>query len=270
MEISEKNNTEENIRKENSRKENSRKENSSLFPDSERNIYRKNVKSGEKYHWKVVYEHSDLLISSDKNISMLTEDTLKEIYGYLYRCFKEDPVFLKSLSPVCLKSGYPEIIKKMCMLSAEFNVGPMAAVAGTVNEFLAEKLGRNCESLIIENGGDLYLKSNTDRILGIYVKNNYFKESISVKIKAEDMPCGVCSSSGTFGHSLSLGKCDLAVVLSKSAITADAAATAVANSVTSKDDILTSIQHFRNYRGIEGLLLIKDDKIGIWGSIELV
>jgi len=244
--------------------------NSSLTADPDRSIYRNNVKTREKYHWKIKYKYSDLLISSDKNIIKLVKEPLKEIYRYLYRCFKEDAAFLKSLSPVSARPGYPEIIKKMCLLSAEFNVGPMAAVAGTVNEFLSEKLNKYCGNLIIENGGDLYLKSKNDRILGIYVKNNYFRDGLSIRIKAENMPCGVCASSGTFGHSLSLGKCDLAVVVSKSAIIADAAATAVANSISSKDDILASIELFRNYRDIDGLLLIKDDKIGLWGSIELI
>jgi hypothetical protein len=243
--------------------------NISLASDSDRNIYRNNVQTREKYNWKIKYHYSDLLLSSDKNIVSLTKEPLKEIYCYLHRCFKEDHAFLKSLSPVSIKPGYPEIIKKMCLLSAEFNVGPMAAVAGTVNEFLAEKMNQYCGSLIIENGGDLYLRSKKDRILGIYVKNKYFKDGISIRIKSENMPCGVCASSGTFGHSLSLGKCDLAVVLSKSAITADAAATAVANSISCKDDLLKSIEHFRNCRGIDGLLLIKEDQIGLWGNIEL-
>ena len=190
-------------------------ENNSLAADSDRDIYRKNVKTGEKYHWKISYQYSDLLVSSDKNIVGLIKEPLKEIYSFLNGCFKEDPSFLKSLSPVKIRPGYPEIIKKMCLLSAEFNVGPMAAVAGTVNEFLAEKLNKHCGNLIIENGGDLYLKSKKDRILGIYVKNDYFKDGISIKIKASGMPCGVCASSGTFGHSLSLGKCDLAVVVAR-------------------------------------------------------
>jgi uncharacterized protein len=246
-------------------------ENSSSFAyDTDRSIYRKNVKTGEKYHWKVRYQYSDLLLSSDKDIASLIEEPLKEIYCCLNKCFKEDTAFLKSLSPVSIKPGYPEIIKKMCFLSAEFNVGPMAAVAGTINEFLAEKMNKHCESLIIENGGDLYLRSKKDRILGIYVKNKYFKDSISIRIKSKNMPCGVCASSGTFGHSLSLGKCDLAVVLSKSAITADAAATAVANSISCKDDIFKSIEHFKKYQSINGLLLIKENQIGLWGRIELV
>ena len=245
-------------------------ENSSgLAPDSDRSIYRNNVKTREKYHWKITYQYSDMLLGSDKDIAGLIEEPLKEIYCCLHSCFKEDPAFLKSLSPVSIKPGYPEIIKKMCLLSAGFNVGPMAAVAGTVNEFLAEKINKYCGSLIIENGGDLYLRSKKDRVLVIYVKNKYFKDFISIRIKSESMPCGVCASSGTFGHSLSLGKCDLAVVMSKSAITADAAATAVANSISCKDDILKSIEHFRNCRGIDGLLLIKEDKIGLWGNIEL-
>jgi len=238
--------------------------------DLDRNIYRCSVKNKEKYAWLVSYYYTDILISSNKNIKSKIEEPLKKIYKILNTCIKNDPVFLKSLSPINMKSSFPPIIKEMCARSAIFNVGPMAAVAGTVNEYLASYLQKHCDILIIENGGDTYIKAGRDLNIGIYVKNPDFKDRIALKINSENMPCGLCSSSGTFGHSFSMGKCDLAVVLAKSTITADAAATAFANSISREEDISGSITYFKKFEDIKGLLAIKDKKIGAWGAIEFL
>ena len=232
--------------------------------------YRSSVEKNNKYTWHIVYKHSDLLISSDKDIGAIIEEPLKEIYSQLEFCIRKDPQFLKSLVPLAQKSYYPEAIKKMCRLSSEFNVGPMAAVAGIVNDFLSQRVEKLCSYLVIENGGDIYAKSGSDLKIGIYAGNNFFSDKIVFKINSSDMPCGICSSSGTFGHSLSLGKCDLAVIISGSPVSADAAATAAANSVKSEEDIGKSIDYFYSFKSVLGILLIKNKKIGIKGNLQLL
>jgi hypothetical protein len=67
-----------------------------------------------------------------------------------------------------------------------------------------------------------------------------------------------------------MGKCDLAIVLAKSTITSDAAATAFANSILCEDDISGSIAYFKGFEDIKGLLAIKNKRIGAWGNIELL
>jgi len=238
--------------------------------DLDRRIYRCCIKSKEKYAWLVSYYYTDILISSNKNLKSRIEKPLKKIYEIFNVCIKNEPSFLKSLSPIRIKPSFPEIIKEMCTKSAEFNVGPMAAVAGTVNAYLASHLQKYCDILIIENGGDIYIKADRDLNVGIYVKNPNFKDRVALRINAKNMPCGLCSSSGTFGHSFSMGKCDLAVVLAKSAITADAAATAFANSISCEDDIPDSITYFKGFEDIKGLLAIKNKRIGAWGTIEFL
>jgi len=238
--------------------------------DLDRSIYRCCVKNKEKYAWLLSYYYTDILISSNKNIKSRIEKPLKKIYEILNVCIKNEASFLKSLSPIKIKPFFPEIIKEMCAKSAVFNVGPMAAVAGTINEYIASYLQKYCDILIIENGGDIFIKAERDLNVGIYVKNPNFKDKIALKINAKNMPCGLCSSSGTFGHSFSMGKCDLAVVLAKSAITADAAATAFANSISCEDDISGSIAYFKGFEDIKGLLAVKDKKIGAWGAIEFL
>ena len=237
--------------------------------DLNRNVYRSYIQNKEKFSWQVIYKYTDLLISSDKDIKSKIEKPLKKIYEELEFVIKKDPPFLKSLSPVTIKSFFSPIIKKMCRLSEPFNVGPMASVAGTVNDFIADHLIRYCSSLLIENGGDLFLYSKRDLKVGVYLKNPYFKNKLVLKISVKDMPCGLCSSSSVFGHSLSLGKCDLAIAMAKSSIIADAWATAIANSIITADDIEKSMDYFMRIGDLKGLLIVKDDKIGIWGSIEL-
>ncbi|MBN1299341.1 MAG: UPF0280 family protein, partial [Actinobacteria bacterium] len=100
-------------------------------------------------------------------------------------------------------------------------------------------------------------------------KNNYFKDKINIIVKAQDTPCGICSSSGTFGHSFSMGKCDLATVIADTSAAADAAATAAANSVKSEDDIKACVDYFSAFDNIYGILIVKDKKIGIWGRMQL-
>ena len=233
-------------------------------------VYRSAVKNNDYPGWLISYRHSDIYISSDIDIGSKITAYLEEVYRELETHIKKNPGFFKSLSPVAAKSYYPEIIKKMCEFSQKFNVGPMAAVAGAVNDYLAGHLLNRCSRLIIENGGDLFIKSVSDITVNLYLKNPSFNDSISILIKGRDTPCGICSSSGVFGHSYSMGRCDLATVIASSSAAADAAATAAANSVKNQDDIQPAIDYFRTFEDISGILLIKDEKIGMWGKFQLV
>ena len=80
----------------------------------------------------------------------------------------------------------------------------------------------------------------------------------------------VCTSSGTLGHSLSLGRADAAVVISQSAALADAAATAIGNQVSGKDDIKRAIGFGKKIEGVLGIVVIVGKEIGFWGNVELV
>ncbi|MEE8324340.1 MAG: hypothetical protein V3R31_01660 [Candidatus Humimicrobiaceae bacterium] len=67
-------------------------------------------------------------------------------------------------------------------------------------------------------------------------------------MEAGQTPCGICSSSGSFGHSLSLGKSDLVTVMSRTATIADAAATAIANTINCEEDMDNAITRFKKFR----------------------
>ncbi len=84
------------------------------------------------------------------------------------------------------------------------------------------------------------------------------------------MPLGVCTSSGTVGHSLSLGQSDAVAVLARSTSLADAAATALGNRIKTAKDIPAAIDYAQTIPGLSGVLLIKDDNMGLWGNVKVV
>lgn len=84
------------------------------------------------------------------------------------------------------------------------------------------------------------------------------------------MPCGICTSSGTVGHSKSFGVADAVVVLARQASLADAAATAIGNKVSSRESVKEAIDFAQSIPALSGVVIIKDDVLGVWGEIELV
>lgn len=223
----------------------------------------------------IIQNESDLQIYSNKNVVDGAESHLGDIRNILNKYIEKRPEFQTSLEPIGLgKKGTKthHLIKKMINASSKANVGPMAAVAGAVSEYVAECLLEEEDDLtdiFIENGGDIYLKSTTDRRILIHAGTSVLSEKIALKIPADMTPCGICTSSGTVGHSLSFGKADAVVVISKDTCLADATATSVGNIVKSYKDIETGLSFAKGIEGIEGVLIIVGDKIGAWGQIEL-
>jgi hypothetical protein len=123
--------------------------------------------------------------------------------------------------------------------------------------------------VIVENGGDIFLKTTERRLIGIYAGESPFTGKIALEVQPEATPVGVCTSSGTIGHSLSFGKADACIVISSSTPLADAAATAIGNLITEAEDINRGIEFARSIDGLKGVVIIKGDKIGIWGEAKI-
>ncbi len=67
-----------------------------------------------------------------------------------------------------------------------------------------------------------------------------------------------------------MGKADAVIILARPASLADAAATALGNRIQTAKDISTAIEYAQTLPGISGVLLIKDDRIGMWGDLKIV
>jgi len=209
---------------------------------------------------------SDLYILSEINVEEIALKEVRKIRKIIIKYGEENIDFFKSLVPLRIKDSDPKIIKHMKESTKKANVGPMASVAGAINFYLAKKLESICKTLIIENGGDLYIKSNEERIINIYAGKSLFKDKIKIIEKGE---MGICTSSGIMGHSISFGKADAVVVKGKDTLVADAFATSIGNMIKTKEDIEKGLE-FAKQNNLEGVIIIAFNKIGIWGNIKLV
>ncbi|MEE9365664.1 MAG: UPF0280 family protein, partial [Dehalococcoidales bacterium] len=119
-------------------------------------------------------------------------------------------------------------------------------------------------------GGDIFIKIQRQRTIGIFAGNSPLTGKLGLELNPEDTPLGICTSSGTVGHSLSFGRADAVIVLADSATLADAAATAIGNRVSEPPDIEKGIELARDMGKLRGAVIIKDDKLGVWGAVKIV
>ena len=226
-------------------------------------------------YYKINIRESDLAIGVDNgsytdSLVSLSYQELRRVRSCLENYIKLQPEFQTSLVPIPLLSGAPEIVRRMGKAAWAAGVGPMAAVAGAVSEMIGEKLLECCREVVVENGGDIFLGSQSDRIIAVYAGSSKFTYKIGVRVEAHETPLGICTSSGTVGPSLSFGKADAVVIKGSTAALADAAATAAANRVKTAEDLMKAIDFVKDLAGITGILAIKDNKMAAWGHMEIV
>lgn len=233
-------------------------------------VYRNLFKGANLQFFDVCVQETDLRIGA--NVSLYDQASLavKKYRAQLEAYIKMFPEFLTSLEPLQSQPGAPLIIERMCAAAEKAGVGPMAAVAGAVSELVGLELLAHTGEIIVENGGDIFLKTESIRKVGIFAGTSPFSEKIALEIAPEKTPLGICTSSGTIGHSLSFGKADAAVIVSGDTFLADAAATAAGNIVKTPGDIERALEFAAEIEGVKGALIIIGDKIGAWGDIKLV
>ena len=237
----------------------------------------RNQFSQERFRSFIVnYKETDLWIGVDpdsfreemKEISLLKVKELRSVLeGYLLN----DPVFGTTFEPCQVEPNAPEIVKGMAEAGQRANVGPMAAVAGAFSEAVGRYLMAifNIQELVVENGGDIFLKINRNLLMSVYAGNSPLSEKIGIEIQTSESPLGVCTSAGTVGPSVSFGKADAAMVICKNTALADAFATGFGNLVKMPEDVQKVIDQTAQFPEILSAVIICQDKIGIRGKFKM-
>jgi ApbE superfamily uncharacterized protein (UPF0280 family) len=236
----------------------------------EERTYRSLINKDYLVSYNVKISESDLLVSSDIN---LTDQVLKSLAKHrnaLEIYIKNHPDFQTSLLPLSEDDLAPLIVRDMLAKSSICGVGPMAGVAGAVSEFVGYDLLNQTENLIIENGGDIFIKSKNKLIASVYAGESPLSYNVNFIVKPEETPLGICTSSATVGPSLSFGKSDAVCVISKSATLADAAASAIGNKVKGKQDIKTALDYGIKIPGVSGIIIICGKDMGAIGEVQFV
>jgi uncharacterized protein len=231
--------------------------------------YRNWVKNKDLVSFNAIVEQTDCYISAAANLSGKARRLIQKYRSQLKKYIASHPLFLTTLEPFAAEDDAPLIVKAMCLAGKEASVGPMAAVAGAIAHFVGEELADFSLDVIIENGGDIYLRSTQNRLVGIYAGQSPLSGKIGLEIPAGDTPLGISTSSGTVGHSLSFGKADAVVVLADTAVLSDAAATGIGNLIITPADIPQGISRAQKIAGVRGIVIIKGEEIGVWGALQL-
>jgi len=214
----------------------------------------------------------DIGIPRDKLTPGLVAGVKQEIMhvrAQLEHYIAANQLFLTTLEPFEPGPDAPVIARAMAGAAAAAGIGPMSAVAGALAQQVGSYLAKRCREVIVENGGDIYLRSSQTRKIGVFAGPSPFTNKLALEIEPHHTPLGICTSSGTVGHSLSFGCADAAIILAPSAILADAVATATGNRVQDESDLKAAVEFAMNIPSVTGALAIKNDKLAAAGAVKL-
>lgn len=232
--------------------------------------YRNLVNPGKLRPFQVVVKETDLLVHAEKKLAEEAKKLVFEQRGYIEAYIRTYPDFCTSLSPWRPDGPAPSIIADMIRAGQIAGVGPMAAIAGAIAEHVGRGLLNYTDQVIVENGGDVFIKTKEPLTVGIFAGKSPLSLQLGIRLDGSPKPMAVCTSSGTVGHSLSLGDADAVCVIADSCSIADAAATSIGNRIRSPADIELAIAEGKRMDFIRGIVIIIDEKIGIWGDLEVV
>jgi len=239
-------------------------------------FYRRETESLE-HSLTIRYRSSDVWVSygggpDPERMREALSARQQEMYNTLEMYMEEHRYFLTSLHPVPYDEEAPDIIRTMIAAGFYAGTGPMAAVAGTFAQEIGElALALGAQEVLVENGGDLYLNTRKDLQVGIYPgEDSVLREKLALEIPAGQMPLGLCTATGTYGHSFSFGKADALAVLSHKTALADALATAICNRVELDNSLVELLEEYREKKEILGILAVRGEEVVSMGDLRLI
>ena len=239
-------------------------------PYSDKALYRERVRTSGLARFEVRVEQTDLFIRAEQVLEDEARTLVVTGRSRIMAWAGNHPGFLASLAPLPPDPLAPSPVKEMLAAGSAAGVGPMAAVAGALAEFVGRPLlAASPGGVIVENGGDIFLALSSPAVVGLFAGPSVLSWRLGLVLSPGQTPAGVCTSSGTVGHSLSFGRADAAVIVARSAALADAAATGLGNRIQGPADIEPALAWALGVEGVRGALVILGDRIGLLGELEL-
>lgn len=146
----------------------------------------------------------------------------------------------------------------------------MAAVAGAIAEAVAWELATTSAEVLVENGGDLFCIVRRPRLVALAKGSSTFEVPLGLFIDPKSGPCGIASSSGTAGGSLSFGRADLVTIVARTGALADAVATAAGNRAVDEASVQSCVDFALSIEGVLGAIVITGNSIALRGDLDLV
>ncbi len=237
--------------------------------------YRKLISRSGLVSTQVRIEETDLHILAAEDLQQQVTDLILQCRSQLESYIVKYPRFCASLDPLPEDKTAPPLVRDMLLAGRQAGVGPMAAVAGTVAEYVGKGLLAQGQSeVMVENGGDIFLQRSQECTVAIFAGESPLSYKVGVQVAKKQMPLGICTSSGTVGHSLSLGEADSVTVLASSTPLADAAATRLGNEVGrvsgGKKGVARALEAANDIQGLLGVVVICGELMGAVGDVKLI
>ena len=239
-------------------------------PFHEPRTYRTRMSRAGLVSFRVAVKETDLMILAQRDLSVEVRRLIIQERQQLEAYIQQHPEFLTTLTPWPADPYAPPLVRDMIRAASPAGVGPMASVAGAIAARVGRALVPVTDEAIVENGGDIFLHLLRPATVSLYAGRSPLSHKVGLKIHPEPGTWGVCTSSGTVGHSLSFGQADAACVVAADTALADACATALGNRVKSASDIQGALDWIGGIPGLTGALVVVGEHLGAWGHIELV
>lgn len=219
--------------------------------------------------FRVVVDETDLWIAADRDLTDKVLESINSLRTVIEGYIAAHPLFATTLK--MWKEPVPtgSIVARMVSAANAVGIGPMAAVAGSIAEGVARDLIGHTTRVMVENGGDLYMIGGSISSVGLWAGPSPLSGRVALSVDPSQ-GIAVCTSSGTVGPSLSLGRADAATVISSSGALADAVATELGNRIRHSRDMETALDWALSVTGVTGAVVIMGETIGAKGQVELV
>ena len=218
----------------------------------------------------VAYQQTDLWIQAEREARDAAERAVLEARIQVEGYARSHGGFLTTHSPLPPDPLAPVTVRWMLEAGLAAGVGPMAAVAGAIAQFVGERLLQECGEVVVENGGDLFLFARRPLSVGIFAGASPLSNRLAFGVSPDRMPVGIATSAASVGHSWSYGQADAACVVADHAALADAAATALCNRVSRPSDMEPALTWVLGLSGVRGALVILGKSLAVQGDMELI
>ncbi|MBN2200842.1 UPF0280 family protein [bacterium] len=219
----------------------------------------------QRHHFE--YRETIVTLICDPAFFDAGERSLRRSRDCVEAYIASDPEYRDTHAPYAPRENADRLVLRMADEAARAGVGPMASVAGALADAcLADLLAAGADEAVVDNGGDIALFIRRPIRVGLYAGASPMT-GLAFDVAPRPGVFGICTSSGTVGHSFSYGRADAAVVIAANAALADAAATALGNRVRSAGDLESCFDFLQGLESVEGGLAILGDRMGMWGVL---
>ncbi len=224
------------------------------------------------HEYGAVIGESKIHVKSDKKIAIKAAlEEIKRHRNKLAGYIKQHPDFQYALKPLEVPLDAPCVVYVMAETAKKAGVGPMAAVAGALADLALEAMLKNgARTAVVEDGGEIAASTSQPVTIAVLSSSSGLSGKFGFSITSEDSPIGIATSSSKTGHAISFGEADSVTVVADNAALADAAATAVCNSVAGVDiekSIQKGLDKARAIEGVRGAIVTREGHAGLTGRL---